>query len=342
MQVFIDSGCERKASAKLSENVRSTVDHKKKNDSANDSLRETDDDPQEIPGLDGIGTTPDDSEEDADATGGFEQQERQRLVGKPVVAAPIPHKNTTPAASESGGGGLATMPVSALVANYAAYAAAHGARVERHSGDEGMLVKLSGFRGEIEKRGIIDILLPLLSHSPLNPFAHVTAAIHLLSIFEQADRAVQVLTIAARGGRGFLPFLAGFALDDYFRSQLAPLPDKILREASRLYTELPDSVAQFNGSAAMLRKLPPAEKVMSWDGDEHTGTFIQLPSKGLSERYYAQHVGANEYQIYRSGSLSTPPQDGELYHVSRDGAIGQTPEQTPEQTRSITRSGNRR
>jgi len=313
----------------------------KKSDSPNDPLGETDDDPQEVPRLDGIGTMPGESEEDADAAGGFEQQERQRIVGKTVIAAPIPRKTPMPAESESSGGdgGLATTPVSALVAGYAAYAAAHGARVERHSGDESMLIKLSAIRTEIEKRGIIDVLLPLLAHSPLNPYAHVMAAIHFLSVFGQADTAVHALIIAARGGRGFLPFLASFALNSYFHSELAPLPDKILREASRLYAGLPGSIAQFNGSAATLQKLPLAEKVMSWDGDEHAGTFITLQSKGLSEQYYAQHIGANEYQIYRSGSLNATPQDGELYHVSRDGAMGQAPEQPLDQSRNVTRGG---
>lgn len=301
------------------------MDREKNDDYPNDPLDELDDDPQEVLHLDVI-EKPEESEEDAETTGGVGQAERQRNVGRRFVTAVISRKDRAVADEESTGG-LGTTAVSALVASYAAYAAAYAMRLEQRSRDGSMLTRLAAVRAELQKRCIIDVILPLLAH--VNPFVQVTAAIDLLcSVFEQGDRAVHVLKIAQGGGRGFLPFLAGFALDTYFHAQLAPVPDKILREASRLYGRLPRSINHFNGNALTPRNLPLPEKVLSWDGNEHTGTFISLTSRGSSEKYYAQHIGMNEYHMYRAGQLNMIPQDGERYHVGRDGTLRQTIEQT--------------
>jgi hypothetical protein len=158
----------------------------------------------------------------------------------------------------------------------------------------------------------------------VNPFVHVTAAIDILcTVFEHGDRAAQALRVAGNGGRGFVPFLARFALDTYFHAQFTPLPGKVIGEATRLYGEIPRSVKNFNENLLENRRFPHPEKILSWDGNEHTGRFLSVPGTGNGERYYAQHVGMNEYQVYASNRLTAAPQNGEIYHVRRDGSLQQ-------------------
>jgi hypothetical protein len=264
-----------------------------------------------------ITTKPIDDDEE-ETSGGIGILGRQRsLTPHQRITAKIAERNPDSGDEESSG----SLSDIALVANYVTYAAAYYTMLtEKGRHDADILHKLDGIRAELQKRCIIDVLLPLLAH--INPFVQITAAINVLcTVFDGSDQAIRVLNTARRNGRGFLPFLAGFALDTYLHAQLNPVPNKILSEASRLYADISKSIDHLHVNILDNRDIPSPDKILSWDGHEHTGTFISLPNPQKAEKYYAQHIGMNEYQIYRSDRLKSVPKNGELYRVHRDGSL---------------------